>query len=169
MAIIYRLWQQPNPKLPLTYGKWYARPQMMGTVGIDELAALIEEKCTVHEADVVAVLKSLTGVMKQQIQLGYRVELPGLGTFKPGLSSQGVANQADFDARKHIKRMKIMYVPEKTKDNGHFVYELLRGAHVQDLASLLPKDTTVTGGSSSGDSGGGNNGGSGSDPIEDRP
>ena len=169
MAIIYRLWQQPNSKLPLTYGKWYARPQMMGTVGIDQLAALIEEKCTVHSADVVAVLKSFTGVIKQQIQLGYRVELPGLGTFKPGLVSKGVASKDDFDAAKHIKRLKVMYMPEKTKDNGRFVYELLRGAHVQDLASLLPKDTTVSGGSSSDNSDSGNNGGSGTDPIEDRP
>ena len=170
MPILYRIYQNENDKMPKLYGKYYARATVLGTVGIDQLAEIIEEKCTVHAADVVAVLKALSGAVKTQLQLGYRVELPGIGAFKPTLTSSGVSKLDDFDPAKNIKKLRILYQPEKTKDDHRYVTELLRGAKVRELASLLPAGTSLEGNSGgSGSSSDGNNGGSGSDPIEDRP
>jgi len=167
MPILYRIYQNENAKMPKLYGKYYARATVLGTVGIDQLAAIIQEKCTVHEADVVAVLKALSGAVKTQLQLGYRVELPGIGAFKPTLTSSGVSKLDDFDPTKNIKKLRILYQPEKTKDDHRYVTELLRGAKVRQLASLLPNGVGLD--DNTGDSDSGSDGNGGSNPIEDRP
>ena len=39
--------------------KYYAQAQASGDVGLDEISTRVEKACTVHSADVVAVLKAL--------------------------------------------------------------------------------------------------------------
>ena len=52
MAVYYKVYQSCRKNNP-NKGKWYARAAMVGTDSTDELAEAIEEKCTVHKADVV--------------------------------------------------------------------------------------------------------------------
>ena len=167
MPILFRKYQNNNAKMTNCYGKYYAKPVVVGTATVEDLCDAIEEKCTVHSADIVAVLRALKTVLKEKIQMGFRVELPGIGAFKPSLRSTGVSNVDEFDAAKHIKRLRIVYTPEKTLEQGHYVTSLLAGAKVREFGSLLPKDVTVT--NSGSGSGSGGNGSGNSDPIEDRP
>ena len=60
MPIYYKVYQS-NRKGSKFKGKWYGRAAIIGTVDDDELAARIEEKCTVHKADVKAVITALVG------------------------------------------------------------------------------------------------------------
>ena len=162
------------------FGKTYGKPVIWGTVEIGELAKAIEEKCTVHEADVLAVLTALKGVVAEKVQNGWRVHLPGLGYFKIGISTKGEVLSEDFDVHKNVLRTRVLFQPENTKDNTNHRYTnpLTRGVtfrmfsglvNESDLA-IIGDDIGASGSDSGSNSGGsGNNGGDDDTPVENRP
>ena len=89
MAVFYRLSQVTSPKQK-GYGKWYPRAVMTTTVDTNELANIMQRNCTVKKSDIVAVITELIETMQDQLQDSKRVKLNGFGTFKIGLSGEGV-------------------------------------------------------------------------------
>ena len=69
--------------------KYYAQAQASGDVGLDEISTRVEKACTVHSADVVAVLKALEDEMVDGLSRGEIVRLGNIGTFQVGLRSRG--------------------------------------------------------------------------------
>ena len=63
MALNYKIYQSNANNS--TKGKFYARASHKETVGIKELAAVMQDNCTVKHSDIVAVLSELSEVMKQ--------------------------------------------------------------------------------------------------------
>lgn len=55
--------------------KYYAQAQASGDVGLDEISTRVEKACTVHSADVVAVLKALEDEMVDGLSRGEIVRL----------------------------------------------------------------------------------------------
>ena len=154
------------------YGKTYGRVCYIGTTAIDDLCQKIEEKCTVHTADIHAVLVALKNVVKEELHESKRVQLPGLGTFKLGVSTKGEEKPEDFNMTDNILSVRVLFQPETTVENGHRVKWLTQGARCRELPKyegLEPSDGGTSGGSSGGSSGGGNGGNSGDDPIETQP
>ena len=155
---------------------------ILTTLEIDELALAIEEKCTVHEADIRAVLTGLKNVVAEKVQNGYRVHLPRLGYFKIGLSTKGEVLSEDFSIPKNILRTRVIFQPEKSLSNGHFVnplthgvkYRLFNGLVDENDLSIIGQDIANSNGSGSGcgsgsgGNGGGDNGGDDT-PVENRP
>lgn len=68
--------------------KYYAQAQASGDVGLDEISTRVEKACTVHSADVVAVLKALEDEMVDGLSRGEIVRLGNIGTFQVGLRSR---------------------------------------------------------------------------------
>ena len=140
MAVLYRLYQNNNDKSP-GKGKWYAKAVMTNVIDTKKLADIMQRNCTVKRADIVAVIAELVETMRDQLQHSHRVKLEGLGAFKLGLKSTGAATAADFDVRKNIKGVHVVFTPECTTDSaGRRTKILLEGVTVAEL----PKNTVNT-------------------------
>ena len=118
MAVFYRLSQVTSPKQK-GYGKWYPRAVMTNTVDTDALATIMQRNCTVKKSDILAVISELIETMQDQLQDSKRVKLNGFGSFKIGMSSTGADKASEFEARKHIKGLHVLFMPEvKTDSEG---------------------------------------------------
>ena len=90
--------------------KYYAQAQASGDVGLDEISTRVEKACTVHSADVVAVLKALEDEMVDGLSRGEIVRLGNIGTFQVGLRSRGAEKAEDFKAA-NISKARVNFRP----------------------------------------------------------
>lgn len=75
--------------------KAYAKAQTNGELSLKELSTLIASKCTVHQADVSAVLIATTECMLEGLKAGKQVNFGDLGAFRLQINSGG-APSADL-------------------------------------------------------------------------
>ena len=156
MAVFYRLSQVTSPRQK-GYGKWYPRAVMTNTVDTDALATIMQRNCTVKKSDILAVISELIETMQDQLQDSKRVKLNGFGTFKIGMSSTGADKASDFDARKNIKGLHVLFMPEvKTDSEGQRQKTFISGCSVQEV----PKGTGPSTGSGTVENGSGSSAGS---------
>ena len=90
--------------------KYYAQAQASGDVGLDEISTRVEKACTVHSADVVAVLKALEDEMVDGLSRGEIVRLGNIGTFQVGLRSRGAEKAEEFKAA-NISKARVNFRP----------------------------------------------------------
>ena len=91
-------------------------------------------------SDVVAVIEEMVEVMKDQMQDSKRVKLDGFGSFKIGIQSKGAQTAAKFSVAEHVKGLRVVFMPERTKDSsGNRSKQFLQGARVEEL----PLNTVV--------------------------
>lgn len=161
MPIYYKVYQS-NRKGSKFQGKWYGRAAIIGTVDDDELAARIEEKCTVHKADVKAVITALVGEITQSLQESYRVHLVGLGTFKMGIATKPADERDKFGAT-NIKRCHVLFFPETHVDGAtkKHTRAMTSGARFKPFSSLAASAGRTEDESESGGSGTSDNTGAG--------
>ena len=70
------------------YGKWFATAVYdQHFIETEQLADFIQTQASVKKSDIKAVLDELGGAMKHFFELGQKVKLEGIGTFKVGFSS----------------------------------------------------------------------------------
>lgn len=115
--LLYRRYQNKNGKSAAN-GKWYGRLVINHTVGLEELAAEMQENCTVKRSDILAVLTELGQTMKSILQDGKRVKVNGLGSFKMGMSTEGVTRRDDFNIGLHLKQLRVLFQPESYKTSS---------------------------------------------------
>lgn len=160
MAIYYKVYQN-NRKDSSTKGKWYGRAAMLETDTTDDLAKAIQEKCTVNEADVLAVIKSLISEMTRSLQNSHRVKLPGFGTFKLGLRTKP-ADERDKFGVANIKDVHVLFSPElKREQNGTRTRTFINGARVKAFSSLAAEKGENTSDENAGDNAGSGSGSGG--------
>ena len=100
-----------NTKSP-AYGKYYAQAVYdEGFVGTDELAQFIQTQASVKKSDIIAVLTELGEAMKHYFEMGQKINLKGIGIFKVGFSSIGVAKLEDCGAAT-ITTRRVLFKPE---------------------------------------------------------
>ena len=100
--------------------KWYPRSVLVGSpVSTDQLSKRIANESTVAPADVLAVLKALSGVMGDYMAQGRSVKLDGIGSFSfmASASGNGVERAEDVSANQ-INGVKVHFVPETTYKRG---------------------------------------------------
>ena len=88
--------------------KYYAIVDSSGKTGIDELSAIIADKCTVSRPDVYAVIIAATEVIMKELAAGRSVQLGILGSFGVSISSEGMAT-ADEVTASSVKSAKVLY------------------------------------------------------------
>lgn len=163
MPVYYRK-TQDNRKNSTHKGQWYGRAVYQGTVNEYDLAKSIEAKCTVHRADVVAVIIALIDEMTRALQSSQRVKLTGFGTFKMGLSSRP-AETADKFTTDNIRKLHVLFQPEThVAQDGVRTRTMITGARVKEWGGAVPSAApggSTTGGSTTGGSTSGNQSGSG--------
>ena len=104
--------QNKNSHNAKTYGKYYAKPSYDEKfVETDEIADFIQTQATLKRSDIKAALDELGAAMKHFLEMGQKIRLAGIGIFKVGFSSIGVANADDCTASTITSR-RVLFQPE---------------------------------------------------------
>jgi predicted histone-like DNA-binding protein len=104
--------QNKNSYNPKSYGKYYAQPVYdQKFIETDEIAEFIQTQATLKRSDIKAALDELGAAMKHFLEMGQKVKLAGIGIFKVGFSSIGVAKVEDCTASTITSR-RVLFQPE---------------------------------------------------------
>ena len=115
--IQYSVALMKNPMRPEDEKKAYANLQLTGLVSTDELAEHIAHHNSVFsKGTIIGILAELGVCMRELILQGYKVILGSLGTFAPGITSEGAPSKEAFTASM-IKKMDVNYLPGKSFEN----------------------------------------------------
>ena len=119
MAIHFEWYENPVPPNQPDEKKLHARITYNGKIGTDYVRRKIQERCSLTETDVTAVLDALSHVLGQELGDGRQVHLDGIGYFHPTLKCiEGVTAETK---RKNTKvRLKgIKFRADQALHNGH--------------------------------------------------
>ena len=95
-VVTYSVSPRMNPSEKGTPPKFYGHVQARGDVSLREMSERIQQTCTVHKADVQAVLLALEDVIIDALKGGEIVRLGDLGTFQIGVSGKGALTEEDY-------------------------------------------------------------------------
>ena len=173
--------QNNNSHNAKTYGKYYAKPSYDEKfIETQEIADFIQTQATLKRSDIKAALDELGAAMKHFLEMGQKIRLAGIGIFKVGFSSIGVANADDCTASTITSR-RVLFQPEierivvgsTTKEDGKIIQKYVNTKSlVKDVAFEEAHGKPVVGTTNGGGSentnptndGGGNN-----NPSPDSP
>ena len=110
MPLNYSIAMLPNPMEKGAPPKAYAKAQINGELSLKELAREVSNKCTVHPADIHAVLIASVESLIAALKNGKQVDFGELGKFRLQISSKGAESAEKFTTG-HIKGVKIQFVP----------------------------------------------------------
>ena len=97
------------------YGKYFAQAVYDNHfIGTEELADFIQRQASVKKSDIKAVLQELGEAFKHFFEMGQKIKLDGIGIFKVGFSSIGVAKLEDCGAQT-ITTRRVLFQPETTR------------------------------------------------------
>ena len=161
---------QNNNDESTAYGKWFATAVYdQRFIETEELANFIQSQASVKKSDVKAVLDELGGAMKHFFELGQKVKLEGIGTFKVGFSSIGATTKDDCGAQ-NITTRRVLFLPESERivvgqtvnKKGKVVQKyIVAKTLVKDVVFEETYDTSLQPESTPGGEGGDNSGGNG--------
>ena len=97
------------------YGKYFAQAVYDNHfIGTEELSDFIQRQASVKKSDIKAVLQELGEAFKHFFEMGQKIKLDGIGIFKVGFSSIGVAKIDDCSAQT-ITTRRVLFQPETTR------------------------------------------------------
>ena len=95
-------------------------------VSTSRVAQLISVRSKLEAHDVLYALHTLSVVMTDLLAHGYPVKLDGIGLFKIGLRTTSVENIEDFDAKKHVKSLRVTFYSERLMKNTVSSLKMIR-------------------------------------------
>ena len=99
----------------LAYRKYFTKAVYDNSfIETEQLAEFIQTQASVKKSDIKAVLDELGGAMKHFFEMGQKIRLDGIGIFKVGFSSIGVARIEDCGAA-NITTRRVLFQPETTR------------------------------------------------------
>ena len=107
----YRIKKETNPTRP-TCGKYKAVAVHYHTVDSKQLIKETAQRMGTHTSNVLGVLSSVAAVVNSHLREGDRVRLPDWGMMKLEIESEKVDNLKDFRAKKHIRGVRLHFLPE---------------------------------------------------------
>ena len=97
------------------FGKYYAKAVYDNHfIGTEELSDYIQNQASVKKSDIKAVLQELGEAFKHFFEMGQKIKLDGIGIFKVGFSSIGVAKIEDCSAQT-ITTRRVLFQPETSR------------------------------------------------------
>lgn len=126
MAILFDFYQSPPQEEEGKEDKIRVYPRVVysKTVGAEELAAIIHERCSLTEGDVYNALINLGKVISERLCDGQRVYLKGIGYFSLILTSTELRTTKDLRAN-NVGVKTVKFRPDK------YLKSDLRKTHVQ--------------------------------------
>ena len=132
MAILFDWYEDPKPsnKQQGENGNTlHPRIKYNGSTGTDVLRRRIQERCSLTETDVTAVLDALSHIMGQELAEGRQVHLDGIGYFHPCLTT---TEPVTVDTKRKVTKVKlkaIQFRADQTLKNefGVLKVKILKG------------------------------------------
>lgn len=90
--------------------KYYGTIVLGEPVGLRAIVKEIEEKCTLTQPDILAVLSALESAIAAKLRNGQAVRFGTLGSFRPTITSKGAATAPTW-AVNMIKRVRAVFTP----------------------------------------------------------
>ena len=90
--------------------KYYGQVVLGEPVGLRKIIEEIEEKCTLTQADIVAVLYALESAVSKHLLAGQSVRFGTLGSFRPTITSNGAASAVEW-APSMVKKVRAVFTP----------------------------------------------------------
>lgn len=152
MALIYNVYERankmPNAKMPRVAVAYNRQIRQITT---KELAEDIADRCTVHRADVNAVLDALSLSATQFLLNGFGVKLGELGSFSMRIRCKAAPSIAEFKPEM-ITGARVYYKPSaeiltKVKANGYVQASALVDTS-KNAKTTIPGKTEEIGGKS---------------------
>ena len=116
MPLNYSIAMLPNPMEKSAPPRAYAKAQINGEMSLKELSKEVSNKCTVHSADVSAVLIATVETLLAALKEGKQVDFGELGKFRLQICSKG-AESAEKFSTSDIKGVNIQFVPSRDLRN----------------------------------------------------
>lgn len=118
MAILFDWYELPEPKDKQREEKiLHPRIRLNGSTTTDELRRRIQERTSLTETDVSAVLDALSHVMGEDLAEGRQVHLNGIGYFRPALTSTEPVTAATKRKTTKIKLKGIKFRADQALKN----------------------------------------------------
>ena len=109
--------QQDKSSNPRKSGKWYGKIRKRHGLNLDGLCKHIASHGSLYTEDVVTgVMKKAKGCIIELVSTGAPVKIDGLGTFYPSMTSRGAESEDKYEVQKHIKGIRLRFLPEGGKD-----------------------------------------------------
>jgi predicted histone-like DNA-binding protein len=110
----YKLKKETKPTLA-TFGKYKAVACHYQTVETEQILKEVCQNNPISEGTVTAVVWKLAHVIKRHLREGDKVRLKDLGLMKLEIESDKVDRPQDFKSRKHIRGVRLHFIPESQK------------------------------------------------------
>ena len=143
--ILLNLYKNKNKKMPEAYGKFYARPAITQTIGIDGLSEHMSSHNTPFSPGAVkGMLTDMVICIRELCLQGIAVKIDNLAIFSIGIKhKEGANSEKEFTVAKNIESVKL-----RARATGELVSDKLK------LDATLKKASSLTsgdGGDGSGD------------------
>ena len=134
--ILIKLAKNKNKTIKEAYGKYYARPVVTETIGIDELAEHMSSHNTPFSKGAIkGLLTDMVSCVKELVLQNKAVKIDNLAIFSIGIrNKEGAASEKEFTITKNIAGLKL-----RARGTGEFKASSL------NLDASLKKATAVTG------------------------
>ena len=110
----YIIVKETKPTLK-TFGKYKAKAVHNGEVGSRHIRDEVSERLGISEGAVEAVMMCLSNVISHHLRRGDKVRLDTWGLMKLEIESDKVDAPATFRANKHIRGVRLHFLPESEK------------------------------------------------------
>ena len=110
----YKLKKENKPTLT-TFGKYKAVASHRQTIETKQILKEVCENNPISEGVVTAVVWKLAQVIKRHLREGDKVRLRDFGLMKLEIESDKVDDPKSFKPRKHIKGVRLHFLPESEK------------------------------------------------------
>ena len=110
----YKIVKETKPTLK-TFGKYKAKAVHNGEVGSRHIRDEVAERLGISEGAVEAVMMCLSNVISHHLRRGDKVRLDTWGLMKLEIESDKVDDPATFRANKHIRGVRLHFLPESEK------------------------------------------------------
>ena len=110
----YKIKKETKPTLS-TFGKYKAVAVHHETVETNQILKEVAQRDGVSEGDVLAIMMGLSHVINSHLRRGDKVRLNTWGLLKLEIESDKVEREEDFRAKKHIRSVRLHFLPESEK------------------------------------------------------
>lgn len=120
---------------------WYGRATFFGTLTLDDIAAEIQNNCSLRESDCKAINLELVEAISYELKNSSKVVLDGLGYFTPAFTSKGAVQEDKFNAEEHIKNLRVNFNAkwhiERSGNVGKAVRKWTQGTEFKEMPGPL--------------------------------
>lgn len=107
----YKIKKETKPTLS-TFGKYKAVAVHRNTIDTEQIINEMTKNSVLDKGTVISVLIDLSEVITRHLKEGDKVKLNDFGLMKLEIESEKVDNADDFKPKKHIKGVRLHFIPE---------------------------------------------------------